>query len=233
MPKQKKTKKSEGDFEDIEIKNIKSLESVKPIVLLRPDFKSSRSVQEALEQRKTIREISDRKLTLQTLSNILWAANGVNREKGPFNVRGRTAASASNSQEIEIYVAIEKGTYLYDSFNNCLMPVVLEDLRGFAISPGQKNALHNAPLQLIYVADLEKLKNTKGYQEPGLRNSEVQKSYYFVDTGLIAGNVYLFAASQGMAAWFHNCNKQELAKKLMLDSSQKVLFAQTIGYPED
>ena len=67
--------------------------------------------------------------------------------------------------------------------------------------------------------------------EPGLRDNEVQKSYYFVDTGLIAGNVYLFAASQGLASWFHNCNKQELYALLNLRKNQKVLFGHTVGFP--
>ena len=69
------------------------------------------------------------------------------------------------------------------------------------------------------------------FQEPGLRDSEIQKSYYNVATGLIAGNVYLFAASQGLAAWFHNCNKTALAAELKLRPEQRVLYAQTVGYP--
>lgn len=68
-------------------------------------------------------------------------------------------------------------------------------------------------------------------QEPGLKDPEIQKSYYNVAVGLIAGNVYLFAASQGLAAWFHNCNKPELATVLKLRPQQRVLFAQTVGYP--
>lgn len=202
------------------------------IQLLRPKFEKEKPMQNIFEQRKTIREIGNRKVSLQVLSNLLWAAFGVNREKGPFRIPGRTAASASNSQEIDLYVAIERGTYLYNSFDNKLVPVIEEDLRSLAISSGQKDALKDAPVQLIYVADLDKLKNTKGYMEPGLRDSEIQKSYYFVDTGLIAANVYLFANSQGLAAWFHNCNKKELAKKLKLNKDKRVLFAQTVGYPE-
>jgi len=63
-----------------------------------------------------------------------------------------------------------------------------------------------------------------------LWNSEIQKSYYNVATGLIAANVYIFAASQGMAAWFHNCDKESLAKELKLRAEQRVLYAQTVGY---
>jgi nitroreductase len=209
-----------------------SAQSLKPIVLLKPKLDKGRSVRKSLEKRKTVREISDKKLSLQILSNLLWAACGINRKKGPFNVPGRTAASASNSQEIDIFVALTEGIYLYDANNHKLVPVVGGDLRSFAIGQGQMGSGDNAPVRLIYVADTNKLVNTSGYKEPGLQDPEVQKSYYFVDTGLIAGNVYLFAASQGLVTWFHNCNKPVLTEKLNLRSDQHVIFGQTVGYSE-
>ncbi len=205
--------------------------NLKPIVLLSPKPDNGKSVLKALLQRKTTREMSDRKLSLQVLSNLLWAAYGVNRKKGPFGILGRTAASASNSQEIDIYVALQEGIYLFDAFHHRLLPIVAGDLRALAIGQGQVNFGDKAPVRLIYVADINKLANTSGYKEPGLQDPEIQKSYYFVDTGLIAGNVYLFAASQGLASWFHNCNKSGLATKLRLHADQRVLFGQTVGYP--
>jgi len=208
-----------------------NLKEIQAIALLEPQFGKGLSLKKALEKRQTIREISDRKLSLQLLSNLLWAAYGINRPIGPFGIPGRTAASASNSQEIDIYVALKEGTYLYDGIQNKLLPVVSEDLRSLAIGKGQANFGDHAPVRLIFVADINKLYNTSGYQEPGLQNPDVQKSYYFIDTGLIAGNVYLFAASLGLAAWFHNCNKPELSVKLGLREDQKVIFGQTIGYP--
>ena len=207
-----------------------SLLANQTIVLLKPMLKKSTSVLKAFQQRKTIREISDRKLPLQTLSDLLWAACGVNRKKGPFGLPGRTAATASNSQEIDLYIALEEGIYFYDPIKHCLVMKVAGDLRSLAIGHGQVNFGDKAPVRLIYVADINKLVNTSGYQEPGLRNPEIQKSYYFVDTGIIAGNVYLFAASNGLASWFHNCNKQALAEKLKLPDDQRVLFGQTIGF---
>jgi nitroreductase len=189
------------------------------------------SLAKALQLRRTTREISSRPLSLPTLSNLLWAACGVNRRKGPFGIPGRTAASASNSQEIEVYVAREEGTCLYDPFHHRLIPAVAGDLRRFAIGPGQSPAGADAPVRLIYVADIEKLVHTSGYQEPGLRDPDVQRSYYYVDTGLIAANVYLLAASMGLAAWFHNCDKSQLSMKLNLRRDQRVLFGQTVGYP--
>ena len=200
------------------------------IMLLKPMLSKSTSVLNAFKHRKTIREISDRKLPLQTLSDLLWTACGVNRKKGPFGITGRTAATASNSQEIDLYVALEEGIYLYNPLQHCLVMKVAGDLRSLAIGHGQVNFGDKAPVRLIYVADINKLVNTAGYQEPGLMNPEVQKSYYFVDTGLIAGNVYLFAATYGLASWFHNCDRQALAKKLKLTDDQRVLFGQTVGF---
>jgi nitroreductase len=87
-------------------------------------------------------------------------------------------------------------------------------------------------VRLIYVVDIDRFNNA-GYQEPGLYDPEIQKSYYFVDTGLIAQNVYLAASSLGLAAWFHNCHKAALAKELKLKPHQRALFGQTIGYGDD
>jgi SagB-type dehydrogenase family enzyme len=220
-----------GSTQDSETgKKTAVLKSKRTIVLLKPAFGEEISLFKAFQKRKTIREISDKKLPLQTLSDLLWAACGVNRKKGPFGIAGRTAATASNSQEIDVYVALPEGTYLYDAVHHKLILISPGDLRSLAIGPGQTGFGEKAPVRLIYVADINKLANTKGYQEPGLQNPEIQKSYYFVDTGIIAGNVYLFAASRGLGAWFHNCNKQVLAKKLNLHDDQRVLFGQTIGF---
>ncbi len=203
---------------------------LKPITLLKPSRDKGKTVLEALLQRRTTREISERRLSLQMLSDLLWAAGGINRKKGPFDIPGRTAATASNSQEIDLYVAMPEGVYLYDPLLHMLDPVVEGDLRTLAIGRGQAGFGDNAPVRLIFVADLFKLSHTAGYQEPGLQDPDIQKSYYFVDTGLMAGNVYLYAASNGLAAWFHNCNKPALSKKLNLRSDQQVLFGQTVGY---
>jgi hypothetical protein len=87
-------------------------------------------------------------------------------------------------------------------------------------------------MQIIYVADIHRQTHTEGFQEPSLHDVEGQKAYYFVDTGIIAGNIYLYAASQGLAAWFHNCDKVNVAKKLGLRQEQRVLFAQSVGFPK-
>jgi hypothetical protein len=201
-----------------------------PIALPAPKRKRRKSLARALALRRTVREIGSRPLSLQLLSDLLWAACGVNRKKGPFGTTGRTAASASNSQEIDLYVALPKAAYRYDPFEHRLDPVTSGDLRRLAIGRGQSRSGDEAPVRLVFVADIDKLVHTSGFQEPGLRDPDVQRSYYFVDTGLIAANVYLFAASAGLAAWFHNCDRTALARQLRLRKDQRPLFGQTVGY---
>jgi nitroreductase len=209
-----------------------SARDLPPIILPSPRLDGGTSILEALKKRRTVRSYRDRKLPLRVLSNLLWAACGVNRKRGPFGVPGRTAASASNSQEIDLYVVMPEGVYLYEAASHTLIPVVRGDLRALAIGPGQKGTGANAPVHFIYVVDLDKFSNA-GFQEPGLYDPEIRKSYYYVDTGLIAGNVYLFASSQGLGAWFHNCDRPALTKKLHLRSRQRALFGQTVGYPAE
>lgn len=144
------------------------------IKLPKPKLNESKSLAKALKLRHTTREISEKKIPLQVLSILLWAAYGINRRKGPFGIPGRTAASASNSQEIDLYVSLEKGVYIYEPIKHCLVPVAEGDYRKLAIGPGQQNIAVKAPVQLIYVADVYRLSNTKGFQEPGLQNSEFQ-----------------------------------------------------------
>jgi nitroreductase len=210
----------------------KPTRDLEAIVLLPPLFRRAGSLSKALNTRRTSRSISDRPIPLQILSDLLWAAQGVNRPKGPFGGPGRTAGSASNSQEICVYAALGEGTFLYQPAFHRLIPIRAEDIRVLAIGAGQGKAGANAPLRLIYVVDLEKFESA-GFKEPGLYDSEVQKSYYFVDTGLIAENVYLAAASLGLVSWFHNCNRAELSAKLGLKPGQKPLFGHTVGYALD
>jgi hypothetical protein len=205
-----------------------STQDLEPISLPKPQTDGGKSVLAAIQERKTIRNISAEKLPLQVLSNLLWAAFGVNREngKGPFGQVGRTAASASNSQEIDLYVALPEGVYLYEAVPHRLTPVVSGDFR----ARSGRRAAARAPVNIFYIVDIAKYSKAP-FQEPGLRDPEIQKSYYYVATGLIAGNVYLFAASQGLAAHFHNCDKQNTAREFKLRPEQRVLFAQTVGYP--
>jgi len=201
-----------------------------PVALSTPSFDGCRDLFAALKLRHTSRDISPKEIPAQCLSDILWAAQGVNREKGPFGGIGRTAGSASNSQEIRIYVLLEEGTSLYEPELHRLAPVAAGDIRRLAIGRGQQNAGADAPVRLVFVVDIERFAHA-GFPEPGLYDAEIQKSYYYVDTGLIAQNVYLAAASLGLVAWFHNCDREGFAEAIGLGPDLRPLFGQTIGWP--
>ena len=186
----------------------------------------------ALQSRHSERKTSPVALPAQLLGNLLWAGCGMNRLSGPFGVAGRTSASASSSQEIDVYAALPEATYRYDALQHRLTVVAAEDLRAQTLTPGQEGVRPTAPVQLIYVVDLDRLEHTQGSDEPRLHVPEMQKAYYYVDCGLIAGNVGLFAAAAGLAAWFHNCDRPALHAGLRLRPLQRVLFAQSVGYPE-
>ena len=203
-----------------------------PITLPEPKLEGGLSLADAFRLRRTEREFSDQPLSPRMLSDLLWAACGINRRNGPFGGAGRTAASASNSQEVDVYVAMREGTSRYEPGSHSLIPVIAGDIRRLALGVRQVAGGLNAPVRLIFIADIGRLEHTSGFEEPGLHDPEVQKSYYFVDAGLIAGNVYLFAASRGLAAWFHNCDRPALSARLGLAPSQRPLFGQTVGYPK-
>jgi len=202
-------------------------QELEPIVLPQPQNAGGLSVLAALQERKTTRSISSKALSRQQLSNLLWAAFGINREQASFNKPGRTAPSASNSQEIDLYVALAEGVYLYEALPHRLAPVVAGDFRRRA---GRGRAA-TAPVNIFYVADLTRYDLGPDQPDRAIGDPEVQKSYYYTDTGFIAQNVYLYAASQGLAAWFHNCDRQNTFKEFKLRPEQSVLFAQSVGYP--
>lgn len=202
-------------------------EDLQPITLVKAQKDGGKSVLAALWARRTNRNISSKELEEQMLSNLLWAAFGVNRERASFGKSGRTAASASNSQEIDLYVAMPEGVYLYEAVAHRLRPVAAGDFR----ARSGRRAARTAPVNIFYVVDLTRYDLGPGQPDRRIGDAEVQKSYYYTDTGLIAANVYLFAASQGLAAWFHNCDKENIARELKLRPEQRVLFAQTVGYP--
>lgn len=191
------------------------------------------SITAALEWRQTCRTICAKPLPRQLLADLLWAACGVNRPAGPFGRPGRTAASASNSHEVDVYVAMRDGVYRYDALTQELVQVTSCDLRGYAMTPGQYSANPDMPVHLIYVADIHRLTHSTGFREPGLQDPETQKSYCYVGVGMIAANVYLYCAAEGLAAWFHNCDRDALALRLGLQQEQRVLFAQSVGYREN
>jgi len=208
--------------------SLKSSDSLdlQPIIFPKAEKEGGKSLLEAVQNRKTTRNISSKELPLQVLSNLLWAAFGVNREQVSFNKPGRTAPSASNSQEIDLYVALAEGVYSYDAISHRLTPIVAGDFR----SRAGRGRASTAPINIFYVVDLTRYDLGPDQPDRAIGDLEVQKSYYYTDTGFIAQNVYLFAASQGLAAWFHNCDKKNTGSEFKLGPKQQVLFAQSVGY---
>jgi len=190
-------------------------QDLKPIELPKPDTTGGKPLMEVLKNRKTSRSFSVDKLPKQVLANLLWAGFGINRPDGH-----RTAPSAMNWQEIDIYVVMEEATYLYDAKNNALVPVVMHDLRE---KTGTQPFVKDAPLNLVYVADRAKMKKASG---------EDQNIFMGADAGCIVQNVYLYCASAGLATVVRgSVEKPALVKALNLRSEQSVILAQTVGYP--
>jgi nitroreductase len=171
---------------------------------------------QALKERETRREFSSKELPLQVLSDLLWAACGINRPDSGL----RTAPTAKNMQEIDVYVAKSDGLYLYDAKSNMLMPILSGDIRALA---GKQPFVKDAPVNLIYVADLAKM-----------GGPSVDADFYSAtDTGFVSENVYLFCASAGLATVVRGfVDRPVLAKAMKLRSDQKVILAQTVGYPK-
>jgi SagB-type dehydrogenase family enzyme len=193
-------------------------EEIKPIKLLAPNMEGGKPLMQALKERKSSRAFSSKELPLQVISDMLWAANGINR---PDSGR-RTAPSAMNKQEIDIYVARADGLYLYDAKSNMLTPAAAGDIRALT---GRQEFVKDAPINLIYVADLAKTGKTSGSDSD---------SYATADTGFISENVYLYCASSGLATVVRgSIDKPALAKAMKLRPDQKIILAQTVGYPKD
>ncbi|MDH4214220.1 MAG: nitroreductase family protein [Candidatus Thorarchaeota archaeon] len=201
------------------------------IILPEPMKRGGKTLLEALSLRRTNRNIGSREIPLQVLSNLLWAAFGVNREKASFHKPGRTAPSASNSQEIDLYVALKSGLYLYEAIPHQLTPIATGDFSSISGQGGASRLTRHTPVNIFYVVDLARYDLGPDQPDPHIGEPEVQKSYYFTDTGFIAQNINLFAASEGLATWFHNCDRETIMVEFKLLPTQRILFAQTIGYP--
>jgi len=192
-------------------------QELETVTLPKPDLTGSVPLMRALSERQTSREFDSRELSADILSNLLWAAFGINR---PDSGR-RTAPSAMNWQETDIYVVTAKGTYLYDPKAHALTPHVSGDLRALT---GQQGFVGTAPINLVYVADLSKMGSAP---EAHLENIA------FADTGFIGQNVYLYCASAGLATVVRGLiDKPALAEALKLRPEQRITLAQTIGYPK-
>ena len=190
----------------------------KVISLPAPQTDGGMPLMKALKNRHTTREFAELKLSDQVLSNLLWAAWGINRS----DVKKRTAPSAMNTQEIEVYVSMSTGVFLYNAEKNSLIQVSSEDVRN---KTGIQDFVKTAPVNLVFVADYTKL-------TPSTKEEDKEK-YTFADAAYISENVYLFCASEGMATGVRaNIDKEVCSVALKLKPQEHVILGQSVGYPK-
>lgn len=186
-------------------------QELKTIQLNKPDTKKGLPVMQALEKRQSVREYADKKLTHQDLSDLLWAANGINRPE----LGKRTAPSAMNRQEIDVYVCMPEGAYLYDAQTNTLKPVAKGDLRS-AVGGGQAYVA-KAPLCIVLVGNLEDF------------NNDVLMPA--VDAGIVSQNISLFCSGTGLVTIPRaSMDYEKLKSTLKLKNSQRLLLNHPVGY---
>lgn len=179
------------------------------IQLPSPDKKGGKTLMQALSERKSTREFQEKELPNNVLANLLWAANGFNREDK------RTAPTANDRQELELYVVLKNGIYLYNAKGNMLKLVRKGDYRKNA---GTQAYVADAPVNILFVSDSEKASS---------------KNYAYTDCGFVAQNIYLFCASEGLGAVVRGSyDKKELEELLQLPTNKEVLLSQTVGYPK-
>ncbi len=184
------------------------------VTLPPPQTDGGVPLMQALKARRTSRSFAPEALTPQTLSNLLWAAFGVNRPDGH-----RTAPSARNWQEIDIYVATESGAWVYDAKAHALRRVLTEDVRRFTGTQGHARV---APVTLVYVADSRRMTGA---------DEAARIELAAADTGFIAQNAYLYCASEGLVSVvFASIDRERLAQVLKLDPAQRIVLAQSVGH---
>jgi SagB-type dehydrogenase family enzyme len=184
------------------------------ITLPAPNTRGGLPLMQALAQRQSQREFAPEPLPLPLLANLLWAAAGLNRPE----LGGRTAPSAMNTQEVDVYVALPNGLYRYAALGHALHLVHAIDVRRVT---GYQDFVDTAPLDLILVADTSRMKLVPVAQ---------RMAYAYACAGAMAQNVYLYCASEDLAtvirAWL---DRDALAKAMGLGNDQQVLLSQTVG----
>jgi nitroreductase len=184
--------------------------------LAAPRMSGGKPVMQALKERKSTRDFKEDALSAQQMSDLLWAAFGMNRPE----IDHRTAPSAQNNQDVDIYAATADGLFLYEAKPHSLKKVSDKDLR--PLTSGQPFA-KIAPVQLVYVSDYARMPKVK---------PEQRDLYAGVDTGCIVQNVYLYCASEGLATVVHELERDPLAKAMNLRPDQHIVVAQAVGLPK-
>ncbi len=175
----------------------------------------------ALEARRSKRKWKSYPLSEQQLSNLLWAACGITLPATPRSKSRRTAPSATNSQEIKVYLALEHGLYLYDETRHQLLLIHSRDIRTYI---GTQKMMHSAPVGLIYVSDFSRLKKYLAKDE--------QRKWFVsgTDAAYISQNVYLYCSAAGLSTVVLGLvNREHLHEQMELEAHEKVMYTQVVG----
>jgi SagB-type dehydrogenase family enzyme len=184
------------------------------IRLPEPQNHGGKPLMECLNERKSLREFSDRQLDLQNLSNLLWASYGVNRQDGR-----RTAPTARNLQDISIYVIMEKGVYMWESTKNLLILVQEGDQRK---ETGSQSFVSKAQWNIAIVSDLSKFGDI---EDPN------SLKYSAMSAGYVSENIYLFCASFDLATVARAIFDQQTMKKILhLKETEQVMLVHSVGF---
>ena len=185
------------------------------VKLPEPQKKGGMSLMEALNNRQSQRSYSNKDLSIQQMSNLLWAAYGINRPNGY-----RTVPSARTFNEFDIYIIKPEGWYVYNPAQHAMLKMGNVDLREFA---GTQDFVKSAPVNLVFVADFDRMPSA---------DDEFRKFYSAADVGYISQNVYLWCASEGLATIVRGqIDKPKAKEVLKLRPNQHIILAQTVGYP--
>lgn len=187
------------------------------ISLPAPRTGIGKPLMQALRERRTTREFTNAPISDQVLSDLLWAGFGINRPENDH----RTAPSAMNSQEVDIYVARRDGLFMYEAKSHRLNRLLRGDFREKV--SGQP-FMKEAAVALIYVADLPRLTKAK---------PESRSFYAAIDAGCIVQNVYLFCASENLGTVVFDLDRKVLGEAIQLKPNQQIILAQAVGYPRD
>jgi SagB-type dehydrogenase family enzyme len=192
------------------------------IKLPEPQKELEFPLMKALEKRRTVRKWSDSPISEQELSNLLWAACGITKNKTGRAKSKRTAPSACNSQEIRVYTVMKQGVFLYDEDCHELKMINSKDIREHI---GTQKMMKSAPIGLVFVADLSRMKG------PLLKNLEAQRFCAWVDTGYISQNVYLYCTASNLGtAVLALIDRDKLHKLMNLNEDEKIVLTQVVGH---
>jgi len=190
-----------------------------PITLNAPDLNRPASLMQAFKNRVSCTNYSDRALTTQDLSDLLWAANGVNRP----DLKKRTAPSGMNAQDIDIYVFFPNGAYLYDAFANVLKPVAKGDFRAQATTQQPAQGVPQPPVLLVLVSDTSRFRSDL--------DDAAKLRLALFDAGIVSQNISIFCAGADLGTRCRAAvNVPKLKEILKLSDAQIPLLDHPVGY---